>query len=147
MEEKVLLGRIRDDIDCSASGEFIWLSKHKWDCGWYWGFGYVGNKNCHFHFDHLLYVRDSKGNGALLASELFTETCISDADWWVIRDLMVQAYALKAAAEVYRYGGRQTTLQGVTDLIRSPDMAKTLNDDLERVLTKLWEFTLKATST
>ena len=26
-----------------------WLESESWDCNWYWGFGYLGNKNCHYH--------------------------------------------------------------------------------------------------
>ena len=78
------------------------------------------------------------------ASALFSETPITDKEWWVIRDLFVQAYALKKAAEVYRYGGNQTTLQGVTDLIRSADLEARLNKDLFEVLEALWEFICKA---
>ena len=33
-------------------GERVYLSKHSWDCGWYWGFGYVGNRDCHFHLSN-----------------------------------------------------------------------------------------------
>ena len=33
--------------------EKIYLSAPSWDCGWYWGFGYLGNKNCHYHVDGL----------------------------------------------------------------------------------------------
>ena len=31
----------------------IYLDGFSWDCGWYWGFGYLGNKNCHYHVDGL----------------------------------------------------------------------------------------------
>ena len=29
-----LLGR-------TYSGQKVWLQKESWDCGWYWGFGYL----------------------------------------------------------------------------------------------------------
>jgi hypothetical protein len=99
---KILLGKIKSDAGTFADGENVWLEKHKWDCGWYWGFGYLGNKNCHFHFDSLLYINDGKGSVKYCASDLFESTNISDSDWWIIRDLFVQAYALHKAAEVYQ---------------------------------------------
>jgi hypothetical protein len=34
-------------------GESIYLSAPRWDCGWYWGFGYLGNSRCHYHVDGL----------------------------------------------------------------------------------------------
>lgn len=140
---KIYLGRLKPDTGTFAAGERIYLTKHKWDCGWYWAFGYVGNAKTHFHFDNLLYPKKG-GQVQYLASEIFQSTPISDADWWVIRDLFVQAYALKKAAEVYQHGGHQTTREGVTDLIKNLAMARTLNADLERVLDKVWEVVSQA---
>lgn len=40
----------------------IYLSKHSWDCNWYWGFGYLGNNNLHFYIESLIeyrYIKDS----------------------------------------------------------------------------------------
>lgn len=135
---KILLGKVKKDAGTYADGEFLWLEKHKWECERYWAFGYLRNKNCHFHFDSLFTILQPQ------ASEFFDETDISDSDWWVIRDLFVQAYALKKAAEVYRYGGHQTSRPGVTDLIRDDEMVKRLNSDLERILDKLWNFIVEA---
>ena len=42
---KIYIGKNND--------EKIYLSPPSWDCDWYWGFGYLGNKNCHYHFDGL----------------------------------------------------------------------------------------------
>jgi hypothetical protein len=138
---KILLGTLKSDAGTEiADGEVIYLSKHKWDCGWYWGFGYVGNVRSHFHFESL--IKNTK-----TASELFDRTNIADKEWWVIRDLFVQAYALQKAAEVYRYGGHQTSLAGVTDIIKNPEIAKQLNADLEKVLDVLWDYVVKSTQT
>jgi hypothetical protein len=133
MTERIWLGIVNNGAGTYADGEGIGLEKHKWDCGWYWGFGYVGNKNCHFHFDSFL-------ENTKLASELFRETHISDSDWWVIRDLFKQAYALKEAAAVYRHGGHQTSRPGVTDIIKNRVVEDRLNEDLKYILSALWEF-------
>jgi len=144
MTDKILLGKLKSGAGTFADGENIWLTKQEWACGWYWSFGYLGNSKCHFHFDSLLYIKDSKGSVKYTASDLFESTNISDKEWWVMRDLFVQAYALQKAAEVYRYGGHQSTLVGVTDLIKDDDMAKRLNADLEKTLNTLWDYTCKA---
>lgn len=142
---KILLGKLKDDAGTQiADGENVWLEKHKWDCGWYWGFGYVGNKNCHFHFDSLLYIKDGKGSVKYCASDLFESTKITDKEWWVIRDLFSQAYALQKAAEVYQKGGHQTTVVGVTDVIKDTDFAKQINADLQKVLDLAWDHACKA---
>jgi hypothetical protein len=146
MVDKIFLGKLKTDAGTCANGENIWLEKHKWDCGWYWAFGYVGNKNCHFHFDGLLYIKDGKGSVKYTASDLFASTQISDKDWWIMRDLFSQAYALKKAAEVYQYGGHQTIVPGVTDIIKSKERADQINVDLAKVLDCVWDHTCKSVS-
>ena len=78
------------------------------------------------------------------ASDLFESTNITDEEWWVIRDLFVQAYALRKAAEVYRYGGHQTTVHGVTDIIKNEERAAQINADLAKVLDTVWDAVCKA---
>lgn len=137
---KILLGKLKSDADIYAMGETIYLSKHTFDCGWYWGFGYIGNSRCHYHFETFL--KDAK-----LASELFESPNISDRDWWVIRDLFVQAYAIKKTAEVYKHGGNQTLLEGgVTDVLQDTAMVTRLNADLEKILNILWDYVISATN-
>ena len=140
MIDKVLLGRVKKDAGTYADGENIYLEKHEWACSWYWAFGYVGNSQCHFHFDSLMQLKPNK----YLASEIFSSTNISDKEWWVIRDLFTQAYALAKCAEVYRYGGHQTSQEGVTDIIKNESKAKELNADLQCVLDLLWGFVVEA---
>jgi len=67
-------------------------------------------------------------------------TKITQDQWWIIRDLYTQAYALKGAAEVYQYGGHQITKEGITDCIKNLEMATKINADLEIVLNKVWDF-------
>lgn len=130
MAEKIYLGR--------HQGEPIYLTKHKWDCKWYWGFGYLGNDHWHFHFSSIL--EDHR-----LVSEYFDSTTISNSDWWVIRELFAQAYALKAAYEVfYRGGANQSHRKGVTDLLGDKELALRLKDDMERLLDRVWGFTCQA---
>lgn len=146
MTEKIRLGVLKRELPVVAPGEVIYLTKHEWQCGWYWAFGWLGNRNCHchFHFEALPYPKDERGEVLYKASKIFAETNITDREWWIIRDLLVQAYALKKAAEVYRYGGHQTTCEGVTNLIQSPDMVRTLNEDLKKVLDRLWDYVCQA---
>ena len=142
MGEKLYLGKVREDSRVGdlkdmgdLEGERLWITKHSFDCGWYWGFGYIGNRNRHTHFDHGFL-----GGAPCTASTIFEEPQFTDNEWWVIRDLMIQAYALKAAAAVYRHGGHQTTREGITDVIRSRQWADCTNNDLEKVLDTVWQF-------
>jgi len=135
---KIYLGKMRPNVGTLADSESLYLTKHTWDCNWYWGFGYIGNSRCHFQFSSFLETPK-------LASEIFKSTNITDADWWIIRDLFVQAYALKKAAEVYRYGGHQTNHAGITDIIKDTDIGVRLNADIKKILDVLWGFIEKAT--
>jgi hypothetical protein len=143
MTERILLGKVKDNFNngsrCYVAGEFIYLHKASWDCDWYWGFGYLSDKykRLHTHFD---------GNflqGSEYAHEIFESTKITDDEWWVIRDLFIQAYALRKTAEVYRYGGHQTFKEGVTNIIKNEEMCTKLNADLKLVLDKIWNMLVK----
>lgn len=131
---KIYIGKLKSEGNHSIyAGEKLWLSKHTWDCGWYWSLGYIGNKDLHAHFK--VFLQDTK-----CASEIFEEQMFTDNEWWVIRDLFAQAYALKKAAEIYKYGGHQTSKRGVTDIIKSEDKADEINADLKAVIDKVWDF-------
>ena len=127
MADRILLGTTIDN-------EVIYLSKHEWDCGWYWGFGYLGNKNLHYHFDTYLKGDEWKVNN------IFKVTRITQDQWWILCDLFKQAYALKDCAAIYQYGGHISSKTGMTDVLNSDDKAKVLNDDLKIILDKIWEF-------
>jgi hypothetical protein len=133
IDEKLHLGRNKIDGD-------IYLSKHSWDCDWYYGFGYLGNKNTHFHMEQFL------RNGPDLYSPIekfLTETKITQPEWWVILDMFKQAYALKHCAEVYQHGGHLSSNAGVTDILRSGEKAKALNEDLGKLLDRTWDYVRK----
>ena len=140
MENKILLGKVRkdfraDDNQSYIGGELLYLTKHSWDCDWYWGMGYIGNKDLHCHFDNQ-FLR----NPEYAISNIFESTNIKQSDWWIILDLFKQAYALQAAAEIYIHGGHMTSKKNVTDIVHSDEMAASINKDLSKVLDKLWEY-------
>ena len=130
--KKIYLGRTRSDFELLPD-EKVWLSKHEWDCGWYWGMGYIGNKNLHTHFDST-FLHCAK----YTPKEIFKDTKITEKEWWIIRDLFIQAYALKATAAIYRHGGHQTTVNGVTNIILNKELEDKLNADCKIVLDKIW---------
>ena len=69
-------------LGADAEGTKYWLEAPSWDCGWYFGFGYVEtytNNNCpskaadinsHQHFDSL-FLNDSKVNAFDAFKEFF----------------------------------------------------------------------------
>ena len=132
-KESIKIGKI--------DGELIFLYKHTWDCDWYWGMGYIGNRNLHTHISSLINEKNSKGNyPSTEIKDIFEQCELTQKQWWVVRDLFIQAYALKEVAEVYHYGGHQTTLKGVTDIINSKEKENQCNADLKIILDTVWEY-------
>jgi hypothetical protein len=130
MKDRIYLGK-------DLHNESIYLYKHNWDCGWYWGMGYLGNNNNHYHFksylDDTLYYSVYK---------VFSKTWLSQDQWHVLLDLFKQAYSLKAVAKTYRYGGRVATLKGITDILINKTKEDAINKDLELLLDTLWRYLL-----
>lgn len=146
-KEKIKLGTIKKQIketqnynpekdQLYITGEIIFIEKHTWDCDWYWGFGYIGNKDLHSHakvfIEELLWHDKDK---------VFEESIFkSNNDFWIFKDLLKQAYTLRECAEVYRNGGHCTKEKGITDIILNKDMEKKINNDLRIILETLWDF-------
>ena len=130
---KKLIGTVTKSFGYLSEGEKVYIEKHSWDCDWYWGFGYVGNKDLHTHFDSTFL----KGCEILPSTHL--KTTLTDKQWWIIRDLFIQAYSLKQCAEKYRHGGYQTTVKDVTDILKDDEMCKRLNEDLKKILDMVWD--------
>jgi len=140
MAEKIYIGTTKKSFERNTvipTGSIIYIEKHNWACDWYWSFGWIGNKNMHMHFSAFMSM-DNNSDCNMVASEIFQKPVYSDSTWWVIRDLFKQAYALQKCAEVYRYGGHQTSKEGTTDIIKDDAMCTRLNADLKTVLDKLW---------
>jgi hypothetical protein len=129
MFDRVLLGTI--------DNRSMYLTKHKWECNWSWGFGYIGNKFYHTHLERLISGNDTPHE----VDKIFSNTKITQEQWWVIRDLFTQAYALSKAAQVYKQGGHQTAHHtDITYVIVNKDMETAINNDLEKVLNKVWDY-------
>jgi len=144
--EKITLGKVKTEIKESQSynpkkdslfiqGETIVIKKHSFDCGWYWGFGYIGNRNLHCHssiFTNELLWHDAK--------DVFEKSIFeNNKDFWIFKDLLAQAYALQKASEVYRHGGFITS-GAITEIIKNKDKENAINKDLKKVLDTLWNF-------
>ena len=124
---KIYLGTIR--------GTKLFIEKHKWDCSWYWAFGYIGNRDLHTHFDNVFLKERITWDVTT-----FDDCNFRQGDWWVILELFKQAYALKEAAAVYKHGGWVANRVGITDTTKSKAKMETLNEDLKKTLDILWEF-------
>ena len=126
-----LLGKDKDDVN-------YWLEAPSWDCGWYWGFGYVEtytNNNhpnkakdieSHQHFDGLFFNKNKNGYDAY--KDFFAEITVSDKELWQLLELMKTFYCLRETAEVLGRGGSHYTTNPVSEIIKNTDEVERINN-------------------
>jgi len=146
-EDYYLIGKDTD-------GKRVWLEKPSWDCGWYWGFGYLqtmqGNREpskardleSHTHWDSR--VAGSHKNAHDWFIETFGEPTtdiwdnprktkgarycrFTDKQVWRLCELMATAYTLKESAEVLGRGKSHYTENPCTKVIKNTREAKRIN--------------------
>jgi len=133
MTDKIFLGTIRE------MNARVWIEKHKFDRGWYWAFGYIGNCNLHMHIESLIDHPEKYDPYWTSVGRQFSQTWLTQDQWWILRDLFISAYALKKAAAVYRHGGHQSS-KAKPYRVDNEEMEKRINADLETLLNRLWDF-------
>ena len=128
-------------LGVDAEGTKYWLEAPSWDCGWYWGFGYVEtytNNNCpskaadinsHQHFDSL-FLNDSKVSAFDAFKEFFKETTLSEKEIWLLIDYMYSFYALKSAAGILGMGYSHMTEKAKLSEVQSTEMSKEINEKI-----------------
>lgn len=116
-----------------------YLQKPSWDCGWYWGFGYIhtftNNRapemsrdiNSHYHWDSF---KDYPHPNHLI------ETPFTKNEWYTLRELAKTIYTLRETAEVFGRGGAHITNNPLADEIKNPELVEHINKVL---IPKLWE--------
>ena len=113
-----------------VDGEPIYLSAPSWDCGWYWGFGYIGNSNRHYHIKGL--NKDKHGRETNLHDGIinhFGDSFVikGDTERWKFAELFRSFYVLKEVAEVYNRGGGHYTKNPCESLIKNRDEYERIN--------------------
>ena len=108
-------------------GEDVWLPPPSWDCGWYWGYGYIQNDKLHTSFKRL----DTNDNLFNAIQKRFDGTfTLQDNKLWAFCELMVTFYALKEITEVYDRGGSFYASNPLADIIRNHEEVKRINETL-----------------
>lgn len=117
----------------------IYLDAPSWDCGWYWGFGYLGNKNCHYHVDRLTKIETYNHEAKAFTHEIvnlydgfkrhFGDTFIikRDKDVWTLAELFKTFYILKETAEVLWNGCSHLASNPCKDFIINKDEVMRIN--------------------
>jgi hypothetical protein len=120
-------------------GQKIYLSAPSWDCGWYWGFGYLGNSQTHYHVDGLKTREWYDAEKKCFQSErlnLFdgfkkhfgNSFKITDKDLWTLSELFETFYTLRKTAEVLGRGGAHLTSNPAAEVIKNPEEVTRIND-------------------
>lgn len=117
--EKVFFGERKDDLSS------IFIRPPSWDCGWYWGFGYLGNNCEHYHLSEYANGRSINMYDALLVDYELNPK-IAD-NLWKFCELSLTAYSLKTAAGVLVRGGSHMTTNPVADIIKNPAEVDRIN--------------------
>ena len=125
-----LLGKDKDGIN-------YWLEEPSWDCGWYYGFGFVETYthntrpdlardiNSHQHFDSL-FINGPKCSKDMF-KEFFVETPLSEGEIWELVDYMKTFYTLKSVAELFKHGYSWQTSKAKIDQLQSDEQNDLVN--------------------
>ena len=117
-------------------GNKRWLEEAHWDCGWYWGFGYVetftNNRRPelsvdiseHTHFDSLFL---HKCNAFDKWNELFRGSVLSEKDIWQLLELMQTFYTAKEWSATIYQGGSHYTKNSLSATIKNDEEYNRIN--------------------
>lgn len=137
--KKAAFGKDIYFLGSDAAGVNYWLERASWDCGWYWGFGYVetytNNANpagsrdvaSHQHFDGLFLKNAGYVDGF---RALLPGTPLSDAEIWQLLELMKTFYILREYADTLERGGAHITSNPAANVIKSPEERERINAEV-----------------
>lgn len=125
-----LLGR-------DEEGTNYWLEEPSWDCGWYWGFGYIetytNNRSpensrdisSHSHFDSMFMRGPQCARDEF--KKFFKETPLTDSEIWELCDYMKTFYTLKSVAELFKHGYSWQTEKAKIDELQNKEQEDLVN--------------------
>lgn len=119
----------------------VFIVRPTWDCGWYWGFGYLerwdarkGDIDFHTHIN----VEFSE-NGESHRCNWYEgmkhlldkgDVFVDDHDRWKFLEIVKTIYNLKMTAEVFGRGGSHYGNNPLSDEIKNHDEVRRINEDL-----------------
>lgn len=135
MDKKVIkkFGEKQYLLGVDKEGNCVWLKDASFDCGWYWGIGYVETFNlkdkdiisCE-HFDNL-FLKENIYNGFL---EYFSDTTLSNSEIWRLLEIMKSLYTLREYSDMMHIGGSHITKNPIRDILKDESYYKKINDKL-----------------
>lgn len=96
-----------------------YLRKPTFDCGWYWGLGYLATgRGSHLHFDNYFKVIP-------FYDDSFNDTPFTQKEKYIITDYMRQLYRLRDMADMLYLGNTNVTGDATAlELFREANMAE-----------------------
>lgn len=121
-------------------GDEMWLTAASWDCEWYWGFGYIHQKDSHTHVDSRLMgkqeVYNCDKNCWQLSSDYvhnifhspeFSATSFTEAEGWVLSELFSTFYILEETAGMYNRGGSHVADNPLMHVLKNKEQEDHIN--------------------
>ena len=117
------------------------LEAARFDCGWYWGGGYIetyiNNNNpeisrdirSHQHFDGLFFNNPGV-NGFDAFKAFFTVTPFTDSEIWKILELMKAFYIARQYSDMIYRGGAHYTSNPASAIIKDDTEYKRINEQV-----------------
>lgn len=149
-------------LGIDKEGYGVYLEEPKWDCGWYWGFGYIErytNKmhperakdiQSHSHWsggvvgEHDYYDPKSDSwkktqyNHHLNDNPFMKATVLTDQESWKLAELMATFYNLSEAAKLFEKGASNiSNLEEEREIIKRDAWAKEINEKILPEIFKL----------
>ena len=127
-------------------GTHYWLEEAKWDCGWYWGGGYVEtftndehpgqsrDINSHSHFDSMFFKGNKNGYDAF--KEFFAYTPFTNNELWQICELMKAFYLARQYSDMLFTGGAHYTSNPAKETIQCLKEYGRINNEVIPALMK-----------
>jgi hypothetical protein len=131
-------------LGINQENERVYLRLPSFDCGWYWGCGYIstysGYKNTeanfsmHTHFKGYIIDKQEIYNSEKQTfvsgeykhhlNEVLKETVLNDSESWVLSELIETMELLKSMLEFHHIGGTHKTENPLKDLFKDIDKYK-----------------------
>ena len=138
-----LLGRLE--------GQNYWLESASFDCGWYWGFGYIEVFNhlktdilLHTHYNSMLFKQNEKGDYIHTLKDITGfKSPLTEAEQWELSDLMKSFYTLKEMAEI-SYTGTSHFTSNVGVNLKDDELYNKINKEkLPKIFERIYEILSK----
>lgn len=125
-------------LGIDKEGIAYWLEQPTWDCGWYWGCGYVETYTNNLHPDKSRDIDSHQHfDGMFLDKnmfdywhEFFEESTLNNEEIWQLWDYMKSIYTLKATAKLVGRGYSYVTEKTKCEAVKDTELCKRINVEM-----------------